>query len=217
MADRACLNHIVMQDMNTASVWVVGSQVALGRDSALDDFSLIRGAALSRADLCFSLSAVGARAHVHGAYAIGRDQHSDTTTFIDHVAPYGSSSQVWKGILDANGSGVFQGKVLVRRDAQQTDGQQLHKALMLSKGAEVNTKPELMIYADDVKCSHGAATGALDEEALFYLKARGVTDEAARALLIEGFLEEVLDLVPQEDLQQAVRERLQSWLVARVS
>ena len=217
LADRAHLNHVVMQDMNVASVWLMGSQVVLGRDSALDDFSLIRGAALSRTDLCFSLSAVGAREHVHGAYAVGHNQHSDTTTFVDHEAPNCSSSQVWKGILDANGSGVFQGKVLVRRDAQQTDGQQLHKALMLSKGAEVNTKPELMIYADDVKCSHGAATGALDEEALFYLKARGITDEVARALLVEGFLEEVLDLVPEENLQKTVRDRLQSWLAARVS
>lgn len=217
LADHARLNHSVIQDVNTESIWIMGSQAVLGCESVLNDFSFIRGAALSRADLCVSFSGEGAHAHVHGAYVIGRDQHSDTTTFVDHAVPRCSSSQTWKGILDGNGSGVFQGKVLVQRAAQQTDGQQLHKALMLSKGAEVNTKPELMIYADDVKCSHGAATGALDEEALFYLKARGIKDEVARALLIEGFLEEVFGLIPGEDVRHAVQERVQAWLVARAS
>lgn len=200
----ACLDHVSLQNMNVASTWLMAGQAVLGGKSSFDSFSFLTGSRLSRSDLCVELSGSGARALVNGAYTIGQGQHVDTTTFVDHAAAGCASNQVWKGVLDGESRGVFQGRVLVRRDAQQTDGQQLHKALMLSRGAEVDTKPELLIYADDVKCSHGAAAGALDEDALFYLRARGIPEDAARALLIEGFLDEAVDLIGSSVLREAV-------------
>ncbi|NKD84709.1 Fe-S cluster assembly protein SufD [Haematospirillum jordaniae] len=215
MAEGSSLDHVVLQNMNGASTWFMAGQSTLADSASLDSFSVLTGARLSRSDLCVELAGQGASALVNGVYAVGHEQHVDTTTFMDHVVAGCTSNQVWKGVLDSNGRGVFQGRVLVRRDAQQTDGQQLHKALMLSRGAEVDTKPELMIYADDVKCSHGAAAGALDEEALFYLRARGIPDDVARSLLIEGFLDEAAVMVRNPALQAAVLKHIHAWLGAR--
>lgn len=204
LSGQASLDHVSLQNMNVASTWLMAGQAVLGGKSSFDSFSFLTGSRLSRSDLCVELSGSGARALVNGAYTVGQGQHVDTTTFVDHAVVGCASNQVWKGVLDGESRAVFQGRVLVRRDAQKTDGQQLHKALMLSRGAEVDTKPELLIYADDVKCSHGAAAGALDEDALFYLRARGIPEDAARALLIEGFLDEAVNLIGSSVLRDAV-------------
>ena len=135
-----------------------------------------------------TLTGAGAECRLNGAYVASGDAHVDNTTLIDHVGAGATSREVFKGVLDDTARGVFQGKILVRRHAQKTDSHQLHKALLLSRGAEVDAKPELEIYANDVKCGHGATTGQLDEAMMFYLGARGIPETEARRLLIEAFL-----------------------------
>jgi Fe-S cluster assembly protein SufD len=125
------------------------------------------------------------------------------------------SREVFKGVLDGKGRGVFQGKIIVRRDAQRTDGYQLNRALMLSRTAEIDSKPELEIYADDVKCSHGATVGEIDAEALFYLRSRGIDERAARAMLVEAFLREALEEVADEAVRDEFEAAVGLWLAAR--
>ena len=161
------------------------------------------------------LNGNGADCNLYGAYAGRGSQHIDTTTFVDHAAPECTSREVYKGALDDNARGVFQGKILVRKGAQKTDGHQLNKALLLSEGAEIDSKPELEIYADDVKCSHGATSGELDEEQLFYLRARGIDEAEARDLLVAAFLEDSLDVIGDEDRREAFRKIILNWLAGR--
>ncbi len=136
----------------------------------------------------------------------------DTTSLIDHAEPDCRSREVYAGVLDGKSRGVFQGKIVVRRDAQRTDGHQLNRALLLSKGAEIDSKPELEIYADDVKCSHGATAGEIDADALFYLRTRGIGEDEARALLIEAFLLEALEEVSVPAVRDEFAERLKARL-----
>jgi Fe-S cluster assembly protein SufD len=134
---------------------------------------------------------------------------------IDHAVPGCESREHVKAVLADNARGVFQAKVLVRQDAQQTDGRQMAQALMLSDEAEFDAKPELEIYADDVKCNHGATVGELDEDMLFYLRSRGIGEAEARALLIEAFIGEVLDKIENETLREALATKTQAWLAVR--
>jgi Fe-S cluster assembly protein SufD len=131
------------------------------------------------------------------------------------ASPHARSRQVYHGVLDEQARGVFQGQIVVRPDAQKTDGYQLNRALLLSDGAEIDSKPNLEIYADDVKCSHGATVGDLDKDALFYLRARGIPEPDARGLLIAAFLNEVIDNEPVEAAQDAFRARVADWLARR--
>ena len=156
-----------------------------------------------------------ANCSLYGAYTGRGSQHIDTTTFVDHAVPDCTSREVYKGALDDNSCGVFQGKILVRKDAQRTDGHQLNKALLLSEGAEIDAKPELEIYADDVKCSHGATAGELDEEQLFYLRSRGVMEAEARDLLVTAFLDESLEVIADEERRDAFRGIIANWLSER--
>ena len=139
-------------------------------------------------------------------------QHGDTTILIEHTAPHCRSNQFYRTILDDSARGVFQGKVHVHKIAQKTDGYQLSNAILLSEKAEMDTKPELEIYADDVRCSHGATTGQLDEEPVFYLRSRGLSEKEARELLIQAFVDEVVDKIVDEDIQASVREKTGQWL-----
>ena len=140
-------------------------------------------------------------------------QHVDNTTAIDHAAPGCTSREVYKGVLDDRARGVFQGKIVVRKDARKTDGHQLGRALLLSPEAEVDTKPELEIYADDVKCGHGATAGAPEEDQLFYLRSRGLDARTARALIVEGFMAELLETGL---LETAERAPVRAALAARI-
>lgn len=215
LADASRLTHVSLHNDTRKARLMTALQAQLQRNAVYDGFALTLGGGLVRADLRVELLGPGAEARLNGAYTAGTGQHVDTTSFIDHAAPHCTSAQTLKGVLDGTGRGVFQGRVNVQRIAQKTDGHQLHKALLLSRGAEVDTKPELTIFADDVKCSHGAATGELDEDALFYLQARGLTAETARSLLIEGFLDDVVDLVADEALRDALTTKIHQWLEAR--
>ena len=158
------------------------------------------------------LAAVNAEGHLNGAYLLSGKQHADTTSKIDHRVEHGRSNQTYKGVIADHGKGVFQGKIHVHPHAQKTDGYQLNQALLLSDHAEINSKPELEIYADDVKCSHGATVGQLDTNALFYLRSRGIPEAAARALLVQSFIGGTLDLIGQEPVRAAFYQKVETWL-----
>jgi Fe-S cluster assembly protein SufD len=170
------------------------------------------GGALSRLDLDVKLTAPDARCQLDGVYHAGRGEHVDHYTVIEHQAPRCTSQERYRGVIDGNGHAVFDGTIVVARDAQHTDARQENRNLLLSDDAVVNTKPHLRIDADDVKCSHGATVGSLDQAQLFYLRARGVGEEQARALLTYAFVRELIDEIPHEPLARllaaAIRGRL---------
>jgi len=139
-------------------------------------------------------------------------QHVDHHRTIDHTKPRGTSRQLYKGVLTDQSRAVFNGKIFVRQDAQKTDAHQTNKNLLLSKGATVDTKPQLEIFADDVKCTHGAAVGQLEEDAIFYAKSRGFSDEAARGLLTYGFASEVIEQIPWEPVRTRLDQQVASSL-----
>ena len=151
------------------------------------------GGRLARNEITSALDGTNIDCRLSGAYLARHRQHIDNTTLIDHARPECRSRQVYKGVLDGKAHAVFQGKVVVRPQAQKTDAHQLNKNLLLSETARVDTKPELEIHADDVKCSHGASVGELDAEALFYMRARGIDAGHARNLLIEAFVGETFE------------------------
>ncbi len=170
------------------------------------------GAALLRQDTHIAFQGEGAIADLTGAYLLNGNQHCDQTIFIDHAVPNCESSQVFKGVLTDRSRGVFQGKVLVAQDAQHTDAHQLSNALLLSERAELDAKPELEIYADDVKCSHGSTAGELDEDALFYLRARGIPLAVAKTLLIEAFVREPIESIKEEAIRNIFMQQVSEWL-----
>jgi len=186
--------------------------IGVSRGAVLDGFILAVGAGLVRRETRMLMAGEGGEAALSGAY-IGRgDALIDNTTFVTHAAENATSQQFFRGVLDDRSRGVFQGKVLVREGAQGTDGQQQHKALLLSDKAEVNAKPELEIYADDVQCAHGATVGALDDDQLFYMRARGLPELQARALLTESFLSEAVEKITHEAVRAAFQEQLSNAL-----
>src|SRR6185312_1417428 len=158
---------------------------------------------LVRQEVRVALTGENADVRLNGAYALSGHAHHDFTTLMDHQVPHCASAQVFKGVVAGESRGVYQGRIHVARDAQKTDARQLHKALFLSRGPAVDVKPELEIYADDVQCAHGAATGELDADQLFYLQARGIDPETARVLLVEGFLAEALDAIGPDAVRAA--------------
>ena len=183
-------------------------RAALDRKARYDSFTLTLGARLSRQDILVRFAGADGECGLDGAYCLRRDQEATTVTFVDHAAPGCTTRELFKGVMDDRAHGVFLGRIAVRPDAQKSDAQQVNRNLLLSPRAAADTKPELEILADDVKCSHGATVGDLDEEALFYLRSRGITADDARRLLIEAFATDALDRV--EDL--AVRAHLAGYL-----
>jgi Fe-S cluster assembly protein SufD len=158
------------------------------------------------------LAGEGAEALLHGLYVINGWQHVDNHTVIDHAKPHCASREVYKGVLDGHAGGVFNGKIIVRKDAQKTDSKQSNKNLLLSEDASINTKPQLEIYADDVKCTHGATIGQIDPEAVFYLRSRGIGLDEARSLLIQAFANDILDRIKFEPLRSHLRSGLHARL-----
>ena len=173
------------------------------------------GAKLCRNNLNVNLDQEGAGCTLKGLYLVTGEQHVDNTTLIDHSKPNGTSNQIYKGILSGKATGVFSGKVLVHKDAQKTDAHQINKNLLLSDQSTMNTKPQLEILADDVQCTHGAAVGQLDEEAIFYFETRGISREKARKLLSYGFANEVIQAISYEpirtELNRLVFKRLEDF------
>jgi Fe-S cluster assembly protein SufD len=174
------------------------------------------GAQLSRHDITLKMDQEGAECWVDGLYLVGDGQHADTHSLIDHISPHCTSHQMYKGILDGKSRAVFNGKVFVHKDARQTDAQQTNKNLLLSREARVDTKPQLEIFNDDVKCAHGATVGQLEEDELFYLLSRGLHEGIARNLLTYGFAEEVIEKIKIESIKTQLDEALLNRLHARL-
>ena len=208
LADGARLTHVRLQEENPQGFHLGRVLIKQAADSWYISHNIQTGAAWARLDIATDLDAPGASVELGGLYTVNGRQHMDNHTWINHNAPHTASRELYRGILDGNGRGVFNGKVLVAKHAVKTDAQQSNHNLLLSKGAEINTKPELEIYADDVKCSHGATIGQLDEQQLFYLRSRGLDSETARALLVGAFAGRLVDLLPLPALVPHVRKRL---------
>jgi Fe-S cluster assembly protein SufD len=206
VAEGAHLTHIRLQDEALTAFHVSTTYADVETHATYDSFTLNLGARLSRTEVHATLSGAGAIAHLNAAQVLAGSQHSDFTTVVGHTAPGCTSRQTVKNVLAGRSRGVFQGKIEVARDAQKTDGYQMNQALLLSPQAEIDSKPELEIFADDVKCSHGATVGELDEEQLFYIRSRGIPDAEARSILVRAFLADALDAVADE----AIRDRLES-------
>lgn len=190
---------------------------AVARGASFDAFHLGIGGALVRQDLNVAFTGEGGAVRLNGAYALDGSSHHDFTTAMNHDVPACRSDQVFKGVVDGESRGVYQGRILVARHAQKTDAQQLHKALFLARGPQIDCKPELEIYADDVKCAHGAATGELDPDHLFYLAARGVDPAAARLLLVQGFLADALANVDDDAARAMFAAEIDAWLKRRAA
>ena len=199
--DGAQLEHYRLQRESNNAFHVSRTSTELGRASRYDTTSINTGGLLSRHDVSVVMDHEGAEISVDGLYMVGSDQHADTHSVIDHKQPHCTSHQLYKGIVDGNGRAVFNGKIYVREGAQKTDAMQTNKNLLLSERAQVDTKPQLEIYADDVKCAHGAAVGQIDQEELFYLETRGIGPELGRSLLTYGFAEEVIEKIKIESIR----------------
>ncbi len=214
--DNARLEHYKVQRENAQSFHIAMTAAELGRDSRFNSTTITLGAELSRHDILVKLDAEGSECSVDGLYLVTTGQHTDTHSIIDHRVPHCTSHQLYKGILDGKSRAVFNGKIFVRVDAQQTNAFQTNRNLLLSPEARVDTKPQLEIYADDVKCSHGATVGQLEEEELFYLLSRGLNTDLARNLLTYGFAEEVINKIKIESIKAQLDETVLHRLHARL-
>lgn len=208
----AHLTHVRIQRDSDTAVFTQNTKVAVAKDATYEGVTLYTGARMSRNQVHAVLQEPGATCHLSGINLMRGEQHVDATILIEHRAPHCSSRQNYRSILDDRAHGVFQGKVHVHQPAQKTDGYQLSKAILLSEGAEMDTKPELEIYADDVKCSHGATTGQLDEEPLFYMRSRGIGEDDARSLLIESFAADALETLRDDAVRQQLMGGVREWL-----
>ncbi|MEJ7848447.1 MAG: Fe-S cluster assembly protein SufD [Pyrinomonadaceae bacterium] len=216
--DNANLTHYRVQKESAEAFHVGTTEVSLGRASLYNATTINIGAQLSRHDIDVKFTAEGGEAFVDGLYMLNESQHSDTHSIIDHTVPNCVSHQNYKGVLNDRSRGVFNGKVFVRENASGTDAKQSNKNLLLSNDARVDTKPQLEIFNDDVKCAHGATVGQLEEEEVFYLLSRGLNPELSRNLLTYGFAEEIINKIGiksiKKELDEAVLNRLNTNLEA---
>ena len=204
VADGATLNHLRIQRESPRAFHVATVQARQGRDSHFLSFSFATGAALSRTNVYTTLAGEGCGATLNGLYMLDSEQHCDHQTRIEHAQPNCFSREVYKGILDGDSHGVFNGKVYVHPIAQKTDGKQTNNTLLLSERARMDTKPQLEIFADDVKCTHGATVGRLDETSLFYMKSRGINARTARELLTYAFAADVLETIEVAPIREGL-------------
>jgi Fe-S cluster assembly protein SufD len=216
VGDNARLTHYKVQRESDRAFHIATTNAELGRSGVYDLTTITLGAQLSRHGLNIKLAHEGAECWADGLYLVGTGQHADTHSLIDHASPHCTSHQLYKGILDGKSRAVFNGKVFVHRDAQKTDAMQSNKNLLLSNEARVDTKPQLEIYADDVKCAHGATVGQLEEEELFYLISRGLHTDLARNLLTYGFAEELVEKIKIESIKRQLDEAILHRLHARL-
>ncbi len=212
--DGAGVDHYKLQRESEAAFHVATLAVRQERASRFSNHSISLGAALSRNDIDVVLGAEGGECVLNGLFMADGERHTDTHTRIDHAQPHCSSRELYKGILDGRGRGVFHGRIIVRKGAQKTDAYQTNKNLLLSREALVDSTPQLEIFADDVKCKHGSTTGQLDPDALFYLRSRGIPEAAARSLLTYAFASDLVNRISVAPLRAAVEEHLQAHLAS---
>ena len=212
----AKLKHYRIQQYGSEILYTQNTHVSMERDSSYEAFTLVLGAGVSRNQIHTELKGENIECHLNGINLLKGSQHADSTFTMEHQAPHGHSNQFVRSVLDDQSRCVYQGKVHVFKPAQKTDAYQLSNTLLLSEGAEMDTKPELEIYADDVSCSHGTTTGQLDEDPMFYLRSRGIGADEARALLITAFIGEVLEKITCEEFYEECEDRVEQWLKQQV-
>jgi Fe-S cluster assembly protein SufD len=208
----AVLRHCKVQDESREAFHIAATGARLGAGAHYDSFVFSVGGRLARNEIQVALEGRRGQCRLNGAYLARGEQVIDHTTVIDHISPETASKELYKGVLDGRARGVFQGRITVRPNAQKTDGQQMNRALLLSDKAEINSKPELEINADDVKCGHGATAGELDDASLFYLRSRGIPEAEARRLLVEAFLNEVIDSVALAGMRLTLEHNIARWM-----
>lgn len=206
--ENAAIDHYKVNREGAEACHVATTQIYLRRNSNFVSCSVTLGSALTRNDINVVLDDEGIEATLNGLVVASGQQHVDNHTAIDHAKPHCTSHELYKGIWDGRATGVFNGKIFVRQDAQKTDAKQTNQNLLLSPDAVINTKPQLEIFADDVRCTHGATVGQLDDDALFYLRARGIGKEEARALLTYAFASDILTRIKVEPLRTQLEELL---------
>ncbi|WP_307437456.1 Fe-S cluster assembly protein SufD [Labrys monachus] len=216
IGDGARLHRVSIQCQALEAQQISSLFVTLGKGASLQSFALEAGAALARNQLFVTYAGDNAKAMIAGAALLAGTRHADTTLVVDHAALGGESRELFKAVIDGEARSVFQGKIVVRPGAQKTDGRMMSQSLLLSEGAEADAKPELEIFADDVQCAHGATCGALDEDLLFYCKARGIPQAAAEAILVQAFVGEAVETVENEALRERLLTVTEAWLAKRV-
>jgi FeS assembly protein SufD len=216
VAEKAALRHMKLERDGEDALHLSTVLVELAGDARYDAFQFSTGASFVRSQVYLAFMGEHSAADISGAFLMRGQQHCDTTLLVEHRVPHCTSRELFKGVLDNEARGVFQGKIIVSPGAQKTDGKQMAGALLLSESAEFDSKPELEIFADDVVCGHGSTSGQIDEDLLFYLEARGIPDAQARALLIQAFVGEALERVDDEALRDALAHASAAWLGVKV-
>jgi Fe-S cluster assembly protein SufD len=212
VASGGVLTRISLQRGGAAAVELGHADIALAAGASYAAAGLALGARFARAESFIALNGAGASCRIDGAYLLGGAAHADATLKVEHAGAGGTTSELFKGAVRDRARGVFQGKIVVAKDAQHTDARQNHHALMLNEGCEIDAKPELEIWADDVQCAHGNTIGALDDNALFYARARGIPDAEARAMLTDAFIAEAFDRIEDETVRAWLHGVAQDWL-----
>jgi Fe-S cluster assembly protein SufD len=215
IGDGARLDHVRLIEDGREAFNISSSSVTLGKNAHFNTFAMTSGSLVSRYQAVIEVAGEGSKVETNGVNLLNGRQHADTTLFLDHAVPNGTSREIFRAVVDERGHSVFQGRIIVRPKAQKTDAKMMTRALLLSDEAEADNKPELEIFADDVTCGHGATTGALDESLLFYLRARGLSEAEAQALLIQAFVGEAIESIVSDDLRELAISAAQRWLAAR--
>jgi len=208
LAAGAALNRAVLVEESAEAVHLAELEATVGADARFSGFALLLGGGTVRHEASVRMAGEGAECHLDGAFVVDRTEEANIVTNVDHQVPHGTTRELIKGVAAGRAHGAFQGKITVREGAQKVDAHQLSRNLILGGRAVIDTKPELEIYADDVKCAHGASVGELDEAALFYLRTRGIPDAEARHMLIEGFLREPVEEIAAPALREHLLRRL---------
>jgi Fe-S cluster assembly protein SufD len=215
IGDGARLDHVRLIEDGREAFNISSAVVTLGAKAQFNSFGMTSGSNVSRYQATIAFAGEGSRVETNGVNLLNGRQHADTTLYLDHAVPNCASREIFRAVVDDRGHSVFQGRIIVRPKAQKTDAKMMTRALLLSDEAEADNKPELEIFADDVTCGHGATTGALDESLLFYLRARGLSEKEAQALLIQAFVGEAIESIANDTLRELAIAAAQRWLAAR--
>jgi Fe-S cluster assembly protein SufD len=215
IGDGARLDHVRLVEDSREAFNISSAVVTLGANAHFNTFGMNTGSLVSRYQAVIAVAGEGSGVETNGVNLLNGRQHADTTLFLDHAVPNCTSREIFRAVVDDRGHSVFQGRIIVRPKAQKTDAKMMTRALLLSDEAEADNKPELEIFADDVTCGHGATTGALDDSLLFYLRARGLSEKEAQALLIQAFVGEAIEQIASDALRELAISAAQRWLAAR--
>jgi Fe-S cluster assembly protein SufD len=215
IGDNSRLNLVRLVEDSRDAFNISSAVITLGAHAHFNTFGMVSGGNVSRYQATIAFAGEGSKVETNGVNLLNGKQHADTTLFMDHAVPHCDSREIFRAVVDDSGHSVFQGRIIVRPNAQKTDAKMMTRALLLSDDAEADNKPELEIFADDVTCGHGATTGALDDSLLFYLRARGLSEKEAQALLIQAFVGEAIESIVHDGLRDLAVTAAQRWLEAR--